>query len=106
MWKILLTAPVLAAAMINGSTSPAMADTPGSTVALDLPTRSASAATCVPNSTQPAAEWFCWTTYFGGEQAKNKCDVDGLAIVLSGQATGSACAPRFDQTGFDLWLRM
>ena len=106
MWKILLTAPVLAAAMINGSALPTIASTPGSTVALELPAPSASAATCVPNSTQPAREWFCWTTYLGGEEAKNKCDADGLSIVLSGQATGSACAPRFDQTGYDLWLRM
>jgi hypothetical protein len=104
VWKILLTAPVLAIAVISGSAPPAMAGAPGSTSASDLPVRGARAASCTPDSPQPSVEWFCWNTYTG-ENAKVRCFLDGLALVASHQAGGSLCGLRSDQESYDLWLK-
>jgi len=54
-----------------------------------------------PNSTPPGPDWFYYYSY----PNKNMCDYYGYLLVINGYVSGSSCAPRYDLSGYDLWLR-
>lgn len=54
-----------------------------------------------PYSNWPGPGWFWHSAWY----SVNDCNLYGYVLVAYNYATGSVCRPRWDLSGYDLWLR-